>query len=102
MEDERTGLPEDFDIDENITMLTHQLKRVPLTTYFYNLLMRMELDKAKRDGRAYMNGSSQDDVMYHVRVGVLVEVVRVTVSRQMTIYWFEYIFNQVNHVDRAS
>ena len=51
MEDEHIGLPADFDINTNIPTLTHQLKRVPLTMYFYNLLMRMELDKAKREGR---------------------------------------------------
>ena len=51
MDDEYIGLPADFDINENITILTQQLKKVPLTTYFYNLLMRMEKDKAKRDGR---------------------------------------------------
>ena len=51
MNDEYIGLPADFDINENIPTLTQQLKKVPLTTYFYHLLMRMELDKAKRDGR---------------------------------------------------
>ena len=51
MDDEYIGLPADFDINENIPTLTQQLKKVPLTTYFYHLLMRMELDKAKRDGR---------------------------------------------------
>ena len=71
MDDEYTGLPADFDINENIPTLTQQLKKVPLTTYFYNLLMRMELDKAKRDGRTwiiYLVTRSQDDVIYHVCV----------------------------------
>ena len=51
MDNEYIGLPADFDINDNIPTLTQQLKKVPLTTYFYNLLMRMELKKAKRDGR---------------------------------------------------
>jgi len=51
MDNEYVGLPTDFDINENIPTLTQQLKKVPLSEYFYNLLMRMELDKAKRDGR---------------------------------------------------
>ena len=54
MDDEYIGLPADFDINDNIPTLTQQLKKVPLTTYFYNLLMRMELDKAKRDGRTWI------------------------------------------------
>ena len=54
MDDEYSGLPVDFDINENIPTLTQQLKKVPLTIYFYNLLMRMEKDKAKRDGRTWI------------------------------------------------
>ena len=54
MDDEYSGLPVDFDINENIPTLTQQLKKVPLTMYFYNLLMRMEKDKAKRDGRTWI------------------------------------------------
>ena len=51
MDDEDACLPADFDINANIPTLTQQLKKIPLTTYFYNLLMRMEGDKAKLDGR---------------------------------------------------
>ena len=51
MGDGYSGLPVDFDINDTIPTLTQQLKKVPLTMYFYNLLMRMELNKAKRDGR---------------------------------------------------
>ena len=56
MDDEHTvkaGLPPDFDINANIQTLTYNLKRVPLTTYFYNLVKRMELEKAKREGRTF-------------------------------------------------
>ena len=51
MDDGYIGLPADFDINDNIATLTQQLKKVPLKMYFYNLLMRMEKNKAKRDGR---------------------------------------------------
>ena len=51
MDDGYSGLPADFDINDNIPTLTQQLKKVPLKMYFYNLLKRMELNKAKRDGR---------------------------------------------------
>ena len=51
MDDGYSGLPADFDINDNIPTLTQQLKKVPLKMYFYNLLMRMEKKKAKRDGR---------------------------------------------------
>ena len=87
MDDEYCGLPTGFDINDNIPTLNQQLKKVPLSMYFYHLLMRMELDKAKRDGRTwYVNMSvivkmmsiitcmhvymclclSQDDVNYYV------------------------------------
>ena len=54
MDDEDACLPADFDINANIPTLTQQLKKIPLTTYFYNLLMRMEGDKAKLDGRTWI------------------------------------------------
>ena len=54
MDDEYSGLPADFDINDNIPTLNQQLKKVPLTMYFHNLLMRMEKDKAKRDGRTWI------------------------------------------------
>ena len=49
--DDQHGLPADFNIDTNIPTLSLQLQRVPLTTYFHNLIMRMEEEKAKREGR---------------------------------------------------
>ena len=55
MDDEYSGLPVDFDINENIPTFKEQLKKVPLTMYFYNLLIRMEKDKAKRDGRKWIS-----------------------------------------------
>ena len=55
MDDEYSGLPADFDINDNIPTLNQQLKKVPLTMYFHNLLMRMEKDKAKRDGRKWIS-----------------------------------------------
>ena len=54
MDDEHSGLPADFDINDNIPTLNQQLKKVPLTMYIHNLLMRMEKDKAKRDGRTWI------------------------------------------------
>ena len=54
MDDEYSGLPKDFDINDNIPTLNQQLKKVPLSMYFYHLLMRMEKDKAKRDGRTWI------------------------------------------------
>ena len=53
MDDEYAGLPPDFDINANIQTLTYDLKRVPLAMYFYNLVKRMELEKAKREGRTF-------------------------------------------------
>ena len=47
------ALPSDFNIDAAIPTLTLQLNRVPLRMYFHNLVMRLENDKAKRDGRMY-------------------------------------------------
>ena len=49
--DDQHGLPADFNIDANIPTLTLQLKRVPLSMYFHNLVLRMEEEKAKREGR---------------------------------------------------
>ena len=53
MDDEDVGLPPDFDINANIQTLVYDLKRVPGTMYFYNLVKRMELKKAKREGRTF-------------------------------------------------
>ena len=53
MDVEHVGLPPDFDINANIPTLSYQLKSVPLTEYFYNLVKRMEMEKAKREGRKF-------------------------------------------------
>lgn len=45
------GLPDDFDINSNITTLRQQLGRTPLSMYFHNLVMRMENKKARKAGR---------------------------------------------------
>ena len=111
MDDEYSGLPADFDINENIPTLNQQLKKVPLTMYFYHLLMRMELDKAKRDGRTwYVNMSvivkmmsiitcmhvymclclSQDDVNYYVYACLYV-VMCEGVAMIMCIYVWSYV-----------
>ena len=51
MDDEHAGLPKNFDIDANILTVIHQLKSVPLSMYFYYLIMRMEMEKAQRENR---------------------------------------------------
>ena len=53
MDGEYVGLPPDFDINENVVILTHQLKSVPLAMCFYHLVMRMEMEKAQREGRTF-------------------------------------------------
>ena len=53
MDGEYAGLPSDFDINADISTLTQQLKNIPLTMYFHNLVMRMEMKKAKREGRTF-------------------------------------------------
>ena len=53
MDDEYAGLPPDFDIDANIQTVTYDLKTVRLAMYFYNLVKRMELEKATREGRTF-------------------------------------------------
>ena len=47
------GLPTDFDINANIPTLTLQIKKVPMCMYYHNYIMRMEKEKAERDGRTY-------------------------------------------------
>ena len=53
-DDEYVGLPNDFDINAPIPILTDMFKRLPLTTYFYELVKRFEKEKTKKDGRTYI------------------------------------------------
>ena len=53
-DDEYVGLPDDFDINAPIPILTDMFKRLPLTTYFYELVKRFEKEKTKKDGRTYI------------------------------------------------
>ena len=55
---EQDHLPDDFDIDLPIAILTDiVLKRVPLSIQFYHLIMRLENEKGKtvKDGRMYIH-----------------------------------------------
>ena len=53
---EQDRLPDDFDIDLPIPMLTDiVLKRVPLSIQFYHLIMRLENEKTVKDGRMYIH-----------------------------------------------
>ena len=52
-DDEYVGLPDDFDINAPIPILTDMFKRLPLTIYFYHLVKRLEEEKTKKDGRTY-------------------------------------------------
>ena len=50
-DEERVGLPDDFDINSPISILTDMMmKRVPLSMYFYNFIKREEEKKAKARG----------------------------------------------------
>ena len=53
-DDEYVGLPDDFDINVPIPILTDMFKRLPLTIYFYHLIKRLEEEKTKKDGRTYV------------------------------------------------
>ena len=52
-EDEAHRLPNDFNVNVSIPILREQLKKVPLKEYFYNLILRMEKERARagKDGR---------------------------------------------------
>jgi hypothetical protein len=52
-EDESHRLPNDFNINVTIPILSEQLKKVPLKEYFHNLILRMEEERARarKDGR---------------------------------------------------
>ena len=52
---EQDRLPDDFDIDLPIAILTDiVLKRVPLSIQFYHLIMRLENEKTVKDERMYI------------------------------------------------
>ena len=52
---EQDRLPDDFDIDLPIAILTDiVLKRVPLSIQFYHLIMRLENEKTVKDGSMYI------------------------------------------------
>ena len=56
---EQDRLPDDFDIDLPIAILSDiVLKRVPLSIQFYHLIMRLENERAEektaKDGRMYI------------------------------------------------
>ena len=51
-DEERVGLPDDFDINSTIPILTDVImKRVPLVIYFYNFIKRLEEEAATTHGR---------------------------------------------------
>ena len=53
-DEEQTRLPDDFDIDLPISILTEiVLTRVPLSIQFYNLITRLENDRAVKRRRMY-------------------------------------------------
>ena len=53
-DEEQTRLPDDFDIDLPISILTDiVLTRVPLSIQFYNLITRLENDRAVKRRRMY-------------------------------------------------
>ena len=108
MDDEYSGLPADFDINENIPTLNQQLKKVPLAMCFYHLLMRMESKKPSgTDVREY-DCYSQDDVNYYVYVWLYVwrcdddhiyVYVAIYKGVTMIIYWLTTHFDKVNQAD---
>ena len=51
-DEERVGLPKDFDINAPIQALTDMImKRVPLVIYFYHLIKRLEEETSTTHGR---------------------------------------------------
>jgi hypothetical protein len=53
--EEQARLPDEFDIDLPVRILTTiVLTRVPLSIQFYHLIKRLEKQKAAKDGRMYM------------------------------------------------
>ena len=53
-DEELDGLPDDFNIDWSIVKINTVLTRLPLSIQFYHLIMRLEKQKAVRDGRMYL------------------------------------------------
>ena len=45
------GLPTDFDINANLSILSQQLEHVPLTEYFHNLILDLERKRVEKSGR---------------------------------------------------
>ena len=53
--EEQARLPDDFNIDSPISILTKiVLTRIPLSIQFYHLIKRLEEQKAVKDGRMYI------------------------------------------------
>ena len=51
-DEELDGLPDDFNIDWTIARIEETvLTRIPLSIQFYHLIMRLEKQKAVKDGR---------------------------------------------------
>ena len=50
--DESHKLPDDFNINATIPILRQQLKKIPLTEYFHNLILREEKKRAGKDRSA--------------------------------------------------
>ena len=44
------GLPDDFDINSPIAIVSDTLKRVPLSMYFHNYIKRLEEERANLAG----------------------------------------------------
>ena len=52
--DESYKLPDDFNINATIPILREQLKKIPLTEYFHNLILREEKkEPEKTEVRSY-------------------------------------------------
>ena len=43
-------LPHDFDINESIPVLREQFKKIPLSMYFHNLVLRLENEMRRKSG----------------------------------------------------
>ena len=54
-DEEQARLPDDFDIDLPISILTDiVLTRIPLSIQFYHLIKRLEQQKAAKEDRTYV------------------------------------------------
>ena len=55
-DEELDSLPDDFNIDWTIARIEDTvLTRIPLSIQFYHLIMRLENQKALKDGRMYLH-----------------------------------------------